>query len=63
MAGGAGTGVSIVPSLMRSVTIAAAASVAHGSVAQMPSQTKNPCQPDGPGEPRQLDREVGSLPV
>ena len=35
----------MVPRRMREVRTAAAASVAHGSVAQMPSHTKKPCQP------------------
>lgn len=46
-----GNGVSIVPNLIRSVVIAAAANIAHASSPQIDSQTKNPSQPCSSARP------------
>ena len=53
----------MVPSRMRSVTTAHAASTAQGSVAQMPSQTKNASHPDASARGASSTASSGSVPV
>ena len=52
----------MVPRRMREVRTAATASVAHGSVAQMPSHTKKPCQPCCSASTASSTASSGSVP-